>query len=365
MKSVFIVFSTIHIGGAEKRFTGLWRSFQNSANSNLQVKLILNPALYEKLVESGELVAGEKNIIVVTLSQKNFWQYRKNVTNTLKAHAVKGDIIHFIGLSPVIKTRGIKQLFSVTGTKLNVDGFVNMMLILASAFFANTIDVLDPVVFKQTKNIFFWKKKQVYRTPNSFCNVNLFSPVPFTQKKNWIVFLGRFDAVKQIEQILQALPFIYEKLQQSGKDDFQFYILGHGQLEKRLLEIINRPAYKNIPVTLRYEKNPSEILNQSKVFLSLQLHNNYPSRSLLEAMAAGNIPLVTDTGQTRWIAKPEFSYYVPESFTQENLADALVQIFGMRDNEWIQKSIAARKLVLDEHNIDKMHEYFKSLYQHL
>lgn len=362
MKSVFIVFSTIHIGGAEKRFTGLWRSFQNSANSNLQIKLILNPGLYEKLIESGELIAGEKNIIVAILSEKNFWQYRKNVAHTLKAHAVKGDIVHFIGHSPVIKTPGIKQLLSLTGTKLNVGGFVNMMLILVSAVFANAIDVLDPVVFKQIKNIFFWKNKRIYRTTNSFCNVELFKPLPYTQKKDWIVFLGRFDAVKQIEKILESLPFIYEKLQQAGKNDFHFYILGHGQLEEKLVEIINRPRYKNIPVTLRYEKNPSVILNQSKIFLSLQLHNNYPSRSLLEAMAAGNIPLVTDTGQTRWIAKPEFSYYVPEKFTQEYLANSLLQIFSMTDNEWIQKSSAARKLVLDEHDIDKMHDYFETLY---
>ena len=197
MKSIFIIFSTIHIGGAEKRFTGLWKSFKDKEGGRIQLKLVLNPGLYNKLVESGDINEEDTNVIVATLSEKNFWQYRSNLKNILKAQAVKGDVIHFIGLSPVIKTPGIKQLLSITGTKLNVDGFVNMMLILASALYANAIDVLDPLLFKKIKNIFFWKRKKVYRTTNSFCDVNLFKHEPYSQKKDWIVSLGSFDAVKQ------------------------------------------------------------------------------------------------------------------------------------------------------------------------
>jgi len=365
MKTVFIVLSTIHIGGAEKRFTGLWKSFQQATNNNLQVKLVVNKALYLKLAESGEINNEQKNIIAGNLSGKNFWQYRNSVKDILKTHATKGDIIHFIGLSPLLKIKGTKQLLSITGTTLNVDGWVNMAMMLASAFYANAIDVLDPRVHTIMKKLFFWKSKKIFRTSNSFCDVSVYKPLPMEHKKNWIVFLGRFDAVKQVEQILQALPYVYEKLKQAQDNDYHFYLLGHGALEDKLKQILTTEPYAHLPITIGYQKEPWEILNKSKVFLSLQLHNNYPSRSLLEAMAAGNIPVVTDVGQTRWIARPGFSYYVPEKFSKEELAEAILQVFAMPAQQWEEKMQEARKLVLDEHDISKMKNYFESIYRHV
>lgn len=363
MNNVFIVLSTIHIGGAEKRFTGLWKSFQENADKGFIVKLVMNEGLYQKLAESGEVNPGNKNIITANLSGKSFWQYRKNVKNILKAQATKGDIIHFIGLSPVIKIKGTRQLFSITGTRLNVDGRINMALILASALYANAIDVLDPRVYATVKKIFFWKQKKIFRTSNSFCDVSVYKPLPPEQKKDWIVFLGRFDEVKQVEQILLALPYVYKKLMQAGNKDYHFYILGHGALETKLKQILSSSEYQHLPITIRFQKDPWVIVNKSKVFLSLQLHNNYPSRSLLEAMAAGNIPVVTDVGQTRWIARPEFSYYLPEKFSKEELANTLVKVFKLDAQQFEQKTNLARNLVLAEHDVSKMQAYFESIYR--
>lgn len=365
MKTIFIVFSTLHIGGAEKRFTGLWKSFQHYTETNLQVILILNPSLYNELLASGDISKEDKNVVVATLSEKNFGRYRTNVKKILKSVTKKGDIVHFIGLSPIIKIRGVKQLLSITGTKLNVDGYINMLLILMSAFYVNAIDVLDPLVYKKIKNIFFWKRKKIHQTTNSFCDINLFTPVPFSQKQDWIVFLGRFDAVKQVVQIAEAIPFVFESLQRMHKRAYHFFLLGHGALEPQIRAVLSKPEFRNIPITVEYNKQPSEILNKSKFFLSLQLYNNYPSRSLLEAMAAGNIPIVTDNGQTRWIAKPEFAYYVPENFNKEELATALLQAFSLSPNEWANKATAARKLVVEEHDIKNMQSYFKTLYLQL
>lgn len=363
MNNVFIVLSTIHIGGAEKRFTGLWKSFQENANNGITVKLVMNESLYQKLIESGEVNIDQKNIITANLSGKSFWQYRKNVKSILQAHATKGDIIHFVGLSPVIKIKGTKQLLSITGTRLNVDGWINMALILASALYANAIDVLDPKVYATTKKIFFWKRKKIFRTSNSFCDVSVYTPLPLQQKKDWIVFLGRFDEVKQVEQILLALPYVYQQLQQIGNKDYHFYILGHGTLETKLKQVLSNNEFQYLPITIRFQKDPWVIVNKSKVFLSLQLHNNYPSRSLLEAMAAGNIPVVTDVGQTRWIARQEFSYYLPEKFSKEDLAAALVEVFKLDAQQFEQKMTLARNLVLAEHDVSKMQAYFESIYQ--
>jgi glycosyltransferase involved in cell wall biosynthesis len=365
MRTIYIIFSTIDIGGAEKRFSGLWKSFQNDNESGLKVKLVMNPQLFNRLVESNEIGNNDENIVVVQLQGNDFKGYRNNIRAFIKNHTVPNDIIHFIGISPLLKVYKRKVLFTITNSNLNVLSKNNKRVILLSCFLANAIDILDPKLFIKICSIFFWKKKSISRTPNSFCNIELFKPVPFIEKKNWVVFLGRFEKVKQVEQIVEALPFVYESLIAKKQMEVQFFLLGYGSLAEKINSILNSDAYSSLPLTCKFEKNPENILNKSKVFLSLQLYNNYPSKSLLEAMASGNIPLVTDVGQSRWIAKPDFSFYIPEKFTKEHLADAVISIFSQNEDEWKQKMSAARQLVVKEHTIEKMKSYFHNIYKNL
>lgn len=360
MKTIYIIFSTIDIGGAEKRFTGLWRSFQQQNNSGINVKLVMNPQLYNKLKEINE-IGDDNNIVIAQLQGNNFNDYRKNVRAFIKNSTNTGDIIHFIGISPLLIPYKRKTIFSLTNSSLNLAGTSNKTVILLSSWFANAVDVLDPGVFKKIRSLFFWKKT-ILQTSNSFCDTNLFKPLPYNEKNDWIVFLGRFDSVKQVLEITEALPEIYESLQAMGKHNVKFFLLGYGELEEKIKALVSAPRYDPIPIVIGFEKAPHKILNASKIFLSLQLYNNYPSKSLLEAMAAGNIPVVTDVGHTRWLAKPGFSYYMPERFTKQNLANTVRNIFAMDDNEWKQKMAAAREAVLNDHSIEKMKQYYLKIY---
>jgi glycosyltransferase involved in cell wall biosynthesis len=362
MTKVYIIFSTIDIGGAEKRFTGLWRSFQTGNNKELKVNVVMNPQLHSRLLEMKEINSDHNTIFVTKLQGTNFLSYRKNVQEFIKNQTAPNDIIHFIGISPLLRPYKRKILFSLTNSNLN-SGRSNKTVILLSSLLANALDVLDPDIFKKINTLFFWKK--IFRTPNSFCDTQLFSPVPFNQKKNWIVFLGRFTPVKQIEQIVKALPLIDEKLKAMGQHDVKFFLLGYGKFTAEINSLLESSTYRSLPLTIRFEKEPQKILNASKVFLSLQLYNNYPSKSLLEAMAAGNIPLVTDVGQTRWLAKPDFSYYIPEHFTKEELAEAITKVFSMNDMEWEQKMNRAREIVMHNHTLEKMKKYYEQIYTSL
>jgi glycosyltransferase involved in cell wall biosynthesis len=366
MRSVFIILSTIHIGGAEMRFAGLWNAFeQNKVNNEFNVFLVLNPALYEKFVAAEIIMPGQKNVIVEKLSENNFITYRANVKRAIKKYSNKGDIIHFIGSSPALLFYTRRSLLSVTLSDLNVEGVKLKWIVLTSILFSGSCDILDDRVYKKLQKFFFWKKRNLHKTTNSFCDTELYKPVALGQKKDQVVFLGRYAPVKQVTELMEAIPLIHAELKKNYDLDVHFYILGHGELAQNLLIMKENDAFKNIKVEVYYEKFPYRVLNESKVFLSLQLHNNYPSRSLLEAMAAGNIPLVTDNGDTRSIAKPEFSYYVPEKFTAAQLAEQLVQIFAMDDNDFDRKAMLARNSVLEGHTLEKMKLYYHKLYEHI
>lgn len=364
MKSVYIFFSTIDIGGAEKRFAGLWRSFQND-NSNIRVKLVVHPLLKKRLADIDEIVADHENIIEANFEGKNFLEYRKKVRLFLRKNTKPNDILHFVGISPLLIFSKRKILFSITNSDLNLVGTSNKNVILSTSLLADSIDVLDPDIYHKFLKLFFWKRKKIFRTTNSFCDTELFKPVPFSEKKDWIVFLGRFMWVKQIEQIVDALPLVFKKLRLAGKENVTVFLLGIGELSEKIKDKLNSPDYKNLPVIAKFEKEPFKILNSSKIFLSLQLYNNYPSKSLLEAMGAGNIPLVTDVGQTRWIAKSKFSYYVPEKFTSVDLANAICDIFKMDSSQWEEKMNEARQEVVHNHTLDKMKKYYEKIYADL
>jgi len=101
------------------------------------------------------------------------------------------------------------------------------------------------------------------------------------------------------------------------------------------------------------------------VFFSLQMRNNYPSKSLLEGIAAGNIPLVTDVGTTRLIARPEFSYYVPENFSADDIAGELLQILSLDETTLQEKMTAARTFISNNFTIQTSAAYYINLYKGL
>lgn len=354
--SIYIILSTNHIGGAENRFIGLW---QWICSKDISCALVVTEKLYQHLLPS---VIKCGSVKIFTDETRGFRDFRKKIKVFLKAVTRKRDVTHFVGDHPLYFMRGRNKVFSITQSSLqnlNSSGKRGQYLGIA---LSNQIDILDPSIEADIKSAFFYKKDRISRTASSFVDDEIFSPLPWEEKKNWIVFLGRLEEMKQVVRLVNALPLIDKTLGELKLDDLKFFILGHGSQEAMIREKLNSPEYQEIPIHFGFQERPEEILNQSKVFLSLQLHNNYPSKSLLEAMAAGNIPLVTDNGQTRWIARPSFSYYVPEQFQPEDLAEMLKKIFQLSEKDWLRKTAAARSVVSNEHTLEIMGDYYLKLY---
>lgn len=367
-KPVWIFLQTSDIGGAEKRFFGLWQALQHAGNGH-NVKMVCSPALYQLLEQNPEFSASLQQfpgqLICADVQASSFGTYRKKLATFIHEQVKETGILHFIGDHPLMKFKGMRQVYSITQSSLanlNMFGKIGQY---GGIFFADRTDILDPGIAAEMKKSFFYKKSTITQTASSFCDTEIFNPVPPEQKKDWIVFLGRFEPMKQVVPFVQALPEVYKRLKNLPLQDLRFYLLGHGSQQETLNELLTQDAYKDLPVTIGYEKEPQKILNQSAIFVSLQLHNNYPSKSLLEGMAAGNIPLVTDVGETRWIAKPEFSAYVPEHFSSMELADAIENIFEKSVEQRKMMAAQARELVRAEHTIDRMRDYYQNIYNKL
>ena len=108
-----------------------------------------------------------------------------------------------------------------------------------------------------------------------------------------ILFVGRLSPQKNVIQLLQALVGVSER--------FEVFIVGDGELRPELEQFAKDMELKNVHFTGRADGK--EVVNfyaQSDIFVLPSLHEGMPL-VLLEAMAMGLLPVVTDVPGSREI----------------------------------------------------------------
>ncbi len=368
MKTVHYIIPTAAIGGAEKRFIELWaylRENQDQFNPKLVISAPLQESIRANETLSKLVNPHQTHICVYHIGfDEPVISFQKKLYRFVCDHVPETDIVHFILSYPtfIFPVRHKKSVYSLTESSLGNVNMKGRILYLLNIFRSNRADIIDPVVYRKLCRYFFYRKNRIHFTPGSFTDTTVFKPVQDDSKENWFVFLGRFFYVKQAVRLLEALPQVCSKLNEAGIAGYKFIFLGYGQQEKEMQQILESEAFRNLPVEMRMANDPETILAKSKVVFSVQLRNNYPSKSLLEGMSAGNIPLVTDVGTTRLMAAPEFSYYVPEQFSANDIADGLLSILTLDENQLKQKMKAARAFVEENYSIRVSAAYYISLY---
>lgn len=179
--------------------------------------------------------------------------------------------------------------------------------------------------------------------------------LPSADKKPWVVFAARLIPEKNPLLFLDAIPQVLSSLGNS----IQFYLLGDGPLldtiKTRILELgIERN------VTLGFHPNVQEILAESMVFCSLQQQENYPSRSLLEAMSCGNAVVATDVGYTYLLVTPNTGYRIP--FDATALSETLIRMLSDRQRT-LEVGRNSRALVVKSYSPQQYCEKLSDLYQ--
>ncbi len=371
MQSVYYIIPTPGIGGTEKRFIELW-CYLREQQKEFDFNLIISEPLYSAFKSNNSiytlLKSHEHKITVFNIDiNQPVMRFQTKVYKFVRAHTSKDDILHFLIFFPpyIVSLKHNKTVYSLAESSLNNVNIKARVLYLLSIFRARYIDILDPIVYKKITSFFFFKRKHIFLTPGSFTDTSVFKPADGFKKENWFVFLGRFSFMKQVVELFKAVPGICRKLEDAGHKGYKFIFLGYGQQEKELRDLLGSPAYQGLPIEIEMANAPEEILGKSKIFFSLQLGNNYPSKSLLEALAAGNIPLVTDVGTTRMIARPEFSWYVPEHFTMNDIAGQLISILSLSEDCLQIKMRAARSFVENNFTIKASAAYYTEFYRKL
>lgn len=363
-KRVYIILQTSNIGGAEKRFMELWCYFKKQGIDN--IFLVINKALFDIAIriESLYLLKENKNNIIILDNKSKrarefFFQFFPIIYS-----APKGTIFHYplLGIPFVHFFLKQKMIISMVNS-IYFESTMNKkskLLFKINSLFSDKIDILNPKVFYKIRKMSFQKEK-LFLTVGSMVNQ---TNILIEDRKNRIVFQGRFmiNDLKNVIKYARMLPFIHKFLLSYGLEDIEYYILGHGELETELRTILQQIEYKDINIKCYFEHNPLDILKDAKVILSLQKFENYPSRSLIEAMSLGVIPIITDVGESQLFQNREIIKYIDKDFTENEISIAILEILKLSKDEYYKYSLILKDFVYKNHSIIKHSEYYLNLY---
>lgn len=365
MKPVVLVIAREGVGGVEKRLTEVWLHL---APRLPQLRLLVRRSTFEQLLARPDLGALAQYLNRINVIDTAATSYPA----TMAAFALqlwrlpRGSVVHHILQAPPLlhRLRGHRLLLSWVGTTFPrardklTDWAVSTMSLRA----ATRIDVLNPEMLAQLEHQPALRPKLRLTVGGTIVGGDIFRP---GAKRDLVVFLGRIEAYKNAFAFVTAIPLVDERLARAGKR-VSFRLYGHpGDQGAAVRAQLDRPDYGGVDVQWDETRDPAAILAPAKVFVSLQSPSNYPSKALAEAMAAGCLPVISDSGESRRMADPAVARFIPEQFTSDDLADAISELLALDDEAFAARSAAARQCALDRFRVEPQADYFAELYREL
>ena len=197
-------------------------------------------------------------------------------------------------------------------------------------------------------------KASISITPCSFSDYR--KCVPGDKKDFLVSYAARIFPDKNPMLYLEAAKIIVKKY-----PFVKFNLMGEGSgyLQQELKNFIDLNRLKD-NVLLGFHPNPPEVFSKSTIFVSIQTTNNYPSQSVLEAMACGNAIIASDVGDTRMFVNDEVGILIPLELN--SLVNALERLINNKEQA-LMLCKNAREFVLKNHTLEKCSEYYLDMFE--
>jgi glycosyltransferase involved in cell wall biosynthesis len=401
--TAFVIFSSGAFGGAEKRFTNLFMHLQNNFPGKFH--FIINPLMYQHIqrvfgnINRDNIHVIEMNSVTMNINpdeaelpvqyndiipdpfdvhksssllRKYYWFYKnkrkqKKIFRQIEELRKKENINVFIGIFagglPLMfyieqNDPEVKIIFSDMDSwfsdvlsdtkKLWYRKYYSFNCILEHA---DKVDFLSPYIAEGVKKL--GVKIQPERVSIAPCSFIDYSKCKIGSKQNFqIGFASRLEPDKNPMLYLDAAREVLKEY-----PEIKFHLLGEGSLVSEINEYISANGLEQ-SVNFTFHKNPPEIFSETTVFVSLQSGTNYPSQSVLEAMACGNAIVASDTGDTRLFVNPQNGVLV--QLNTDSVASAIKKLIA--DNSAAKTlGLQAAKFAKENHTIEKVSDYYLGL----
>ena len=376
MRRVFVLINNTGIGGSERR---LGRFFTRLVGADREAVLIINAGLWKRLAAAG----------VVTGHAGRVWRLPEPW----------GRLAEGLGLRQGALAFGLRKLDYVLFSLVILARYVlaarrMFHLVLGGAYVALPLILLRPdhrVVIAVTNRSLAelvgvsWALP-IYRFALMRCacvdaltegvredlfqrgiagekiavpfgsaiDVDHYQPMP--DKEPWVVFAGRLIEDKNPVLFLEAVPAILRAVPAA-----RFFLLGDGPLRLQVTQALDRLNLRDF-VEVGFLSDLAPVLGKARVFVSLQRQDNYPSQSLLEAMASGAVPVATDVGLTWKLVDETTGIRVKPD--PGPIAEAVIAL--LQDSQRCDRlGRAARQRVVEQHSDERYRDYLDALYERI
>jgi len=216
---------------------------------------------------------------------------------------------------------------------------------------SDVVDFLSPYIVEgvRQRNVKL-KEENIHIAPCSFADYSRCSP---GLKNNFeIAFVARTEPDKNPMLYLEAAREICRRY-----EHIKFHLVGEGTLVNEIYDFISSNELQS-RINFVYSSNPPSILSGTSIFVSLQSGTNYPSQSVLEAMACSNAVIASNRGDTELFIKPEFGILV--NLNKDKLTEALARLIDNRELT-LAMGKRAREYVLANHTVERYSDYISEL----
>lgn len=316
-------------GGAERRFARLIK-FMSDRGEKFYLVLVGENRILDNFIKDYSLQG-----IEILCTRSLFSVYKKMKRKDIgKIHFVTINTSFLFLYKALRYIKGNKEvILSLNSYNLCLGDYKNKLQRYVFKELIKSVDKIDclyPLYLENVKKITENINRSITITApiNSFTDLEKFKPAYEKEKK--IVFASRL--INQKNPIL-ALEAIKESSNLISENEFQVIIAGDGPLYPTLKNYIEENKLRNI-VKLLGRVDLEDILPMSRIFISIQDTENYPSQSLLEAIATGNFVIASNVGDTKRIVKNNFGV-----LTELNKADLIKSL-----NKAIEKTNDDKKM---------------------
>lgn len=394
MKAICVINTSGNYGGAEKRFVSL---FNHIDQMRSDFRLIINGSLYNTMIEKGVITTQNRVVIISIPFDKNSYSNNRRKKDSTIRNSGKSTrnflgrnkyllktVLQWISFSKQLisvlrrdqittvytiwqggiwgrvwyKWLGIKTIYGANSNlvwhlekKLHAR-FDSQYRILRDA---THVDFLSSGLVDELQGLMPAKDFPTVHSVSPCSFINYQEYYPLYPKEDSVIFMGRLVALKNPILFLEAVKIFNEIYEQHRK--IKFKVLGTGTFEVKMKEFIQQNNLTNIYMEGKVYR-PEEYLRKSKVFVTIQQTENYPSQALMEAMACENATVASDVGETRRIVTDNEGVLV--QLNADEIAGALVKLLS-DDNVRATMGQNARKRVMEKHSIEVFTDYFLKL----
>ncbi|KIO46920.1 glycosyltransferase [Sanguibacteroides justesenii] len=348
-KVVFCTYVTTFLGGAERRFL---RIFSN-------IPQPIQPIIF--ILQDKNKIA--KEVIAPYISNGVEVRIFSNLF-ALLFNLILVSPLWVCGFRPgwrlimvfiVAKLINTKRLLSAVDTKYiaRLNSGKNDISLRKLKFCINIssmVDVLYPSALDEYKRLF--PRQSFLLTPGSFTDLNIFQA---GKKEKWIVFASTLTMGKNPDLYIKAIQLIKDNI---VKFNYKCFVCGDGVLYEEMRSLARELECEDI-ISFTGRVELQNILPKTEIFCSLQDVNNYPSQTLIEAIASGCYCVATNCGDTYRLVKSEFGKLVSSNI--QDIAMAVNEAMQFDDVKKEFVANRARQFAESCCTIEKSVSYFSSI----